>query len=233
MSAVFKSIDFIDVAQPRYNIYAIIHKGLRGFMVDTLLSWGRVDVRDEAELSGVIAQARGLLDMCAGHLQHENEFIHPVLEAARVGAATQTRDDHVEHETSIAGMRKQVAMVEAAQGVRRAELAQPFYLQLSAFVAENFEHMIVEETDNHAVLSNAHSYAEILAIEQRIVSSLKPEHSFIGLRWMLSHINASERAFMLGGMKRNAPQPVFAAVMGLAREVLSERDFNKLDAALA
>ena len=232
MSVVLKPSDFA-ATQPRYNIYTIIQKGLRGFMVDTLLRWGKADVADEAELVSVIAQARGLLDMCAGHLHHENEFIHPVLESARVGAATQTRDDHVEHETAIAGMRKQVAMVEAAQDVRRAELAQQFYLQLSVFVAENFEHMMIEETANHAVLSSTHSDAEILAIEHRIVSSLKPEQSFIGLRWMLSHINATERAFMLGGMKRNAPPPVFATAMGLAREVLSDRDFNKLETALA
>jgi hypothetical protein len=93
--------------------------------------------------------------------------------------------------------------------------------------------MITEETDNHAVLSNAISDADILAIEHRIVSSLRPEQSFIGMRWMLGHINACERAFMLSGMKRNAPPPVFTAVLGLAREVLSERDFNKLEAALA
>jgi hypothetical protein len=120
MSAVLKLNDFA-ATQPRYNIYTIIHKGLHGFMVDTLLRWGKTDVTDEAELAGVIAQVSGLLDMCAGHLHHEDEFIYPVLESARVGAATQTRADHVAHETAIAGLRQQLALVNVAYGVRRAE----------------------------------------------------------------------------------------------------------------
>lgn len=238
MSAVlkpseFKPSDFADTAEHRYNIYAIVHKGLRGFMTDTLLRWGKADMNDEQERIAVIAQVRGLLDMCMGHLQHENTFVHPALEAARAGAAAQTSHEHVEHETEIAELRAQLAAVESAREPRRAMLAQQFYLRLSAFVAENFEHMIVEETDNHAVLIAAYSDAEILAIEQRIVAAIAPDKSFIGLRWMIGHINATERAFMLGGMKRGAPPQVFNAVMGLAREVLSERDFNKLEVALA
>jgi hypothetical protein len=50
---------------------------------------------------------------------------------------------------------------------------------------------------------------------------------------MLSNINASERVAKLSGIKHNAPSPVFNAVLQLAREVLSERDFIKLEAALA
>jgi Hemerythrin HHE cation binding domain len=238
MSAVLKPSDFnasdlADTAEQRYNIYSIIHKGLRGFMTDTLLRWGKADMGDEQERGVVIAQVRGLLDMCHSHLQHENDFVHPALESARLGAAKQTNHDHIEHATAIAELRAQLTAVESSLGWRRAMLAQRFYLRLSAFVAENFEHMIVEETDNHAVLIDAYSDAEILAIEHRLVASLQPEESFIGLRWMIGHINATERAFLLGGMKRGAPPPVFDAVMGLAREVLSQRDFDKLEMALA
>lgn len=49
---------------------------------------------------------------------------------------------------------------------------------------------------------------------------------------MIGHINATERAFKLGGIKHGAPPQVFNAVMGLAREVLSQRDFDKLELAL-
>jgi hypothetical protein len=38
---------------------------------------------------------------------------------------------------------------------------------------------------------------------------------------------------MLGGMKHGAPPEVFAGVMALAREVLTQRDYYKLERALA
>lgn len=232
-SSTFKPGDFADTAEQRYNIYTFIHKGLRGFMTDTLLCWGKADMGDEQARGAAIAQVRGLLDMCQGHLHHENEFIHPALEAARSGAAAQTRHDHVEHEAAIAELRAQLAAVESSQASRQATLAQQFYLRLSTFVAENFEHMVVEETDNHAVLIGAYSDAEILAIKNRLVASLTPQESFTDLRWMIGHINAAERAILLGDMKHGAPPQVFTAVMGLAREVLSQQDFDKLELALA
>lgn len=233
MAAVLKPRDFADIAAQRYNIYTVVHKGLRGFMADTLLRWGKADMEDEQDCAAAIAQVRGLLYMCEGHLEKENEFVHPALEAARSGAAAQTAHQHVEHEAALAELREQVTAIESAKGPRRAVLAQQFYLGLSAFVAENFEHMIVEETDNHAVLIGAYSDAEVLAIERQIVASLPPDKAFVGLRWMIGHINAGERAFLLGGMKRGAPPQVFNAVMGMAREVLSQRDFDKLELALA
>lgn len=236
MAAVLKPTDFAtdsNSVEPRYNIYTIIHKALRGFMTDTLLRWGKADTTDAQELAEVITHTRDLLEMCAGHIQHENTFLHPALEAARHGAAGQTAGDHIEHEAAIAGLRTQVAAVERSNHFQREVLAQQFYLRLSAFIAENFEHMLVEETSNQTVFSEAYSDAEILTIEQQIIASLTPDELFKDLRWMIGHINAAERAFMLGGMKQGAPPPVFAAVMGLAREVLSERDFNKLATALA
>ena len=93
--------------------------------------------------------------------------------------------------------------------------------------------MVVEETDNHRALIEAYSDEEVLAIEHAIVGSLSPEESFAGLRWMIPHINASERAFLLGGMRRGAPPEVFKLVMELACEALSQRDFYKLEKALA
>ena len=50
---------------------------------------------------------------------------------------------------------------------------------------------------------------------------------------MIPQINASERAWLLGGMKRGAPPEVFRLVIELARETLSQRDFYKLEKALA
>ena len=233
MAAVLKPSDFTAVAQQRYNIYTVIHKGLRGFMTDTLHRWGRADMTDDKDRTTAIAQVRALLNTCAGHLQHENDFLHPALEAARSGASAQTAHDHVDHEAAIAELREQLAVFEAAAAVQRPYMALQFFRRLSVFVAENFEHMIVEETDNHAVLIGAYSDDEILAIQHRLVASLSPEESFTDLRWMIGYANSQERAFLLGGMKLGAPPPVFQAVMGLAREVLSPGDFEKLESALA
>ena len=221
-----------DDAASRYNIYTIIHKALRAFMADTLLKVGRMDVADDAEGGEAIAQVRALLVMCTGHLHHENNFVHPAIEKAFPRATARTVDDHKHHEISIAELEQQVARFEAAPAEKRPQGAWALYLVLSGFLAENFTHMIVEETANHAALIAAYTDAEILGIEQALVASLSPEQKFASMQWMIPYINASERAFLLGGMKRHAPPPVFEGVLGLARDRLSQRDFYKLERAL-
>ncbi len=234
MSAVLKEIAPSAAApSSRHNIYSVIHKALRAFMTDTLLKIGRMDVTDAAERAEAIAQLHRLLAMCSSHLHHENEFIHAAIEAARPRGAARTTEDHRHHERAIAGLRDEVAGFEAAPAELLPALARQLYLSLSAFVAENFTHMITEEVENHATLIEAYDEGQVLALEQRLVASLSPEEKFTAMSWMIPHINANERAFLLGGLKRHAPREVFEAVLGLARDRLGQRDFYKLERALA
>jgi hypothetical protein len=233
MSAILKEAVSSSAASARYNIYRVIHKALRAFMADTLLKIGKMDVNDDGERAEALAQLRGLLAMCDSHLHHENAFIHTAIEKARPRATARTVEDHRHHEAALAGLEREIVQLESAAAGLRPALAQDLYLSLSRFVADNFTHMITEETENHAALTGAYDDSQVLAIEQSLVASLSPEQKFTSMRWMIPHINASERAFLLGGMKRHAPPPVFEAALGLARERLSQRDFYKLERALA
>ena len=234
MSAVLKEVESASVApSPRHNIYSVIHKALRAFMTDTLLKIGRMDVGDDGERCETMTQLRGLLALCGSHLEHENDFVHPALEQARPNGAARTDAEHRHHELAIAGLQSELERFESASPERRPQQAKSLYLSLSAFIAENFAHMITEEVENHATLVEAYDEAEVLALEQRLVASLSPEEKFTAMSWMIPHINASERAFLLGGLRRRAPREVFEAVLGLARDSLSQRDFYKLERVLA
>ena len=65
----------------RLDVYTPIHKALRAFMTHTLLRLGSLDAQDDEDLRGALAQLSALLDMMRGHLQHENSFVHPLIEA--------------------------------------------------------------------------------------------------------------------------------------------------------
>lgn len=228
-----QAVSHENLDESRYNIYAAIHKGLRGFMADVLLKLGRMDVTDACEREQVLTELRGLLAMCRGHLQHENDFVHPAIARSDAQLSARTAHEHVEHVAHIEALGRQIAQLESAGSARQAALAQALYLNVSAFVAQNLAHMVVEETENHGALIRACNEEQVFEIEHRIVASLSPQESVESLRWMLAHINAGERAALLGGMKRNAPPEVFDSVFELARQVLSQRDFYKLEMALS
>ena len=73
-------------AMPRRDLYAAIHKALRSFMSETLVRIGHIDVSDVADRDAALTQLDELLDLCADHLRHENEFVHPAMEARAPGA---------------------------------------------------------------------------------------------------------------------------------------------------
>jgi len=216
----------------RYNLYSSIHKALRGFMLNTVTRVGQADVEDECELAQVIEQVRTLLQDCRSHLKHENEFVHPAMERVLRHSSQHTADDHVQHERTIAELESQVERLIAAPAVQRSFLTSQLYLRLTAFIAENLEHMLVEETDNHQALIAAYTDAELLQIKGAIVASIPPQDNMRMMKWMLEYMNNAERIAIVKDIKAHAPPMVFHAVMDTARSTLSQRDYFKLERAL-
>jgi hypothetical protein len=72
---------------PRVDLYAGIHKALRAFMTDTLLGLGRMDVEDDLDFAQGCQRVAQLLDVLQAHLEHENRFVHPAIEARAQGGS--------------------------------------------------------------------------------------------------------------------------------------------------
>ena len=148
---------------PRMDMYGGIHKALRALMADTLLAVGRMDSGDELELAQTTQRVVELLDFCASHLAHENEFVHTALEARAPGASAAVAHEHEEHERHIQELRQAVEVLRATPAVQRDAAAQDLYRALALFIAGNFQHMHVEETAHNAVLWARYTDAELVA----------------------------------------------------------------------
>jgi len=217
---------------PRYDSYLAIHKALRLFMCDTLTRIGRTDPSDDAEVQATLTQLDDLLDLCTLHIKDENDFIHPALERARQGSAARIQGEHEHHHESITRLRELARQADAASTDARHAALNHLYRAMALFVADNFEHMHVEETEHNAVLWAHYSDDEILAVEHELVASIPPQAMMNALRWFLPGLNAVERTGMLKGMQAGMPPPVFDAVLDIARQTLPQHDFAKLSHAL-
>ena len=218
---------------PRIDLYAPIHKALRNAMTDTLALVGRLDVFDADEMVSTMTRFDALLDLCLQHLEHENEFIHPAIEARQPRGARRTADDHLEHVLSIEALRSEGLALQVAEPSERMALAQRLYRHLALFVAENFQHMHIEETVNNAALWAAYSDAELLALHGRLMASISPQEHLAVARWMLPALSPVERAGMLNAEKRELPPEAFLGVVEHVRPHLDARGWDKLAAIVA
>lgn len=189
----------------RVGFHVPIHKALRSFMTDTLGRVGRVDVDDEADLTCMLDQLDELLAFCAAHVAH--------LE-------------------SIETLRTEAQVLAAAPADARTVLAHRLYRHLALFVADNFQHMHIEETANNAVLWAGDDDAELHAVHAWPFGTLSSDEKLQVARWMVPALTPAERAAMLGAAQRDAPPEAYLATLAVVRPHLDDTAWAKLAAAL-
>jgi hypothetical protein len=217
---------------PRLDLYAGIHKALRSFMMDTLGRVGRLDTFDAGEMDDTLGQLAALLALCEKHLQHENDFVHTALEARQPGASGRVAEEHLEHLESIAALREDAQQLRRAASAQRPPAALRLYRHLALFVAENFEHMQVEETAHNAALWMNYTDDELHALHGRLMASIPPQEVLEVARWMVPALSPAERAAMLNGMKAELPPQAFQALVGTVRPYLDDLAWTKLAPAI-
>lgn len=216
----------------RHDMYRPVHKGLRNLMCDVLVRVGRMDAGDDAEAVATAGCLRDMLVLCRSHLHHENQFIHAAMESRNYGSAATTAGDHLHHEKSIEALEVRLRVLEHGNREARQAAAQAIYRDLALFVADNFQHMDVEETANNAVLWESHTDEELAAVHDALVASIPPEKMLAYLRWMVPAMAPDERVELLTGIRQNLPAEAFVGVLAVTKPGLAERDWHKLMAAL-
>lgn len=218
----------VAAAAPRFDMYSGIHKALRALMADTLLAVGRMDVADDLDLAQVTQRVLELLNFCASHLKHENEFVHTAIEARAEGGSEVIAHEHTEHLQHLAQLSQLVAQLRRCELVQRVALATTLYRELALFVAGNFVHMHQEETAHNALLWAKYSDAELVDVHDRLVASIPPEEMMFTARWLVPYLSPVERAGLLADMRAKAPAPAFQAILDTVQPHLTIIEWAKL-----
>jgi hypothetical protein len=220
-----ETVAFADRQKPYRNI----HKALRANMMKTLLTVSQADPHEEADRLAASASVDDLIDACAAHLEHEMAFIHPVLHERGVEAVGDFDDDHGSQRGVMTRLRRLSAAVRQAKPTAARETLYQLYLELSAFIGHNFEHMAEEESIlTHAVWQKL-TDAEIAEVEGRIVASLPPQEAMWGVEWMAKSLNHAELIEVLQGMKAGMPPQVFAGVLAMVKGCVRPSSLARLD----
>jgi hypothetical protein len=217
---------------PRHDLYALIHKALRLAMADALTRVGRLDTDEDGDVRAAAVTVRELVELCRLHLDKEEQYVHPALEAAIPGSSGRTSRDHDDHLRAFDRLEAGVRAIERSTGARAAQAAQRLYRDLALFMAENLVHMHGEEVDNNAVLWATMSDDELLAVERRLVASIAPDRMGAILRWMAPAMTPAERARFFSNLRAKLPPPAFATVMSDVIALLDGEAKRKLLQAL-
>lgn len=215
-------------APPQVDLYGPVHKGLRFAQCGLLTRMGSVDLRDKTSRQMLLDDLEGLFCMIESHMDHEDRFIHPALERRRPGSAAGLDDAHEAHRRDIIELRELATALESAPMATAPAIARRLYQKFGHFVADDLEHMRVEEEVIQPLLDELYSTEEQQSIEEALVASVPPDVMMAFLRVMVPAIRPEERVFLLSKPKAALPEEAFANVLALVKLTLSDYEFQDL-----
>lgn len=216
------------VQTARHDLYGAVHKALRAFLSETLVRVGRIDVDDPFDLDEALDQLRQTLDFLTAHLRHEDDFVHPAIEARRLAGTERVSHEHADHVAAIARLHGDVARLVSAACAERATLARRLYLDLVRLVAETLEHLHYEETMLGPLLWELYTDVELAAIHGRLRANMSPADMLLALRWAIPAATPSERASLVSEMKAAMPPEALLSVLVMVRPHLDPTGWIKL-----
>lgn len=217
----------------RYNIFQLIHKGLRASLYQTALQLQQTDFTCEEATEEAINKVKEIVMLFEGHAQKEDKYVLPAIHAYEPSVVSSFEAEHVEDEKLGHHLQNCLTRLSTASSfleklVAGRELNESFV----AFTVFNLQHMAKEEDVINKILWRYYNDEEIKLISGKISASIEPWIQEFYATWMLRGINDLEAAEWLKAIERGMPEVVFQTLMQKAEAEWTPERFRKITHSL-
>mgnify|MGYP000553621973 CR=1 FL=1 len=204
---------------PVPDLYSLFHKALRLGLTDLMNRMAVTDAQDREGWARIEDEGLVLQGILLKHSAHEEHFLHPMILAAAPQVAAKLDADHERLDDGVRRLGAALAGLGAVtDAAERADAAQVIYRELSAFIADYFQHLLVEETEAMPAL-NRHFPPDVMMQTHRdLVASIPPEEKLAELPLIARAWTPAERIMLMAMTRAAAPRPFFDA----ARKVMAD-----------
>lgn len=218
----------------RYNIFQLIHKGLRAALYQTAVQLQQTDFTVEDEAEGALNRVKEVIMLFEGHAHKEDNYILPVIMPFEPSVAASFEDEHRKDEELGRQLQDAITKLEKAHSPLELLMAGRILVSgFEAFVIFNLQHMAKEEDIINKILWRYLQDHEIRMISTRISESTAPWMQDFYATWMLRGINNNEAATWLKAIEAGMPPVVFQTMMQKAKQELSEQRLRKITRGLS
>jgi hemerythrin-like domain-containing protein len=220
------------IEQVATDLYNDVHKGIRRDLFALTERAGNLDPSFRTGRVDLAAHLDRTVELLVKHAHHEDTYVQPSIERHLPDVAAQIEKDHERLESRLVDLQGMAyAATDAMQSAQRFSVHR-LYVELASFTSDYLAHQDLEERVVMPALEKALGPDAVLGIHGAIVSSIPPADMAKALSLMLPAMNIDERAELLGGIRVNAPAPVFEGVWGLAGSLLAPPDYAARGARL-
>ncbi len=213
----------------RYNIFQLIHKGLRASLYQTAVLLQQTDFTEEAETEEALSHVKEIIMLFEAHAHKEDHFILPAIMPFEPSVAASFEDEHVQDEELGRQLQEAITKVEKAHShLEQLMAGRMLVFQFEAFLVFNLQHMAKEEDIINKILWRYFQDEEIKMLSARITGSVEPWMQDFYAKWMLRGINNNEVVNWFRAIEAGMPPVVFQALLQKASQELTEVRLDKI-----
>ena len=218
------------MSQPRMNLYAFPHKGLRNAISQLSLTAGNTNCSDQDSLNTLKSLAKEVFTLLGLHAHSEETVVLPALEAKVPGSSEENIAEHEQLEKEIEVMKQELNTITMDSS---AHFVSSFYEAVANFYSKYLAHMAMEESKMNALIWANFTDAELMEQHGKIMSTLTPEQIMMWFKYIVPALNHFERTIIMGGFKENAPTTFFDSVLDMLSGLIKQNEYQQLSLALS
>ena len=218
------------MTQPRMNLYAFPHKGIRNVVSQLSLCAGNTDCSDQHSLSSLKTLADEVFTLLGLHAHSEETVVLPALEIRVPGSTEENITEHEQLESEIDSMKKELDAISCDSP---PNVLSDFYSSISNFQSKYLAHMAMEESKMNQLIWKNFTDEELMGLHGKIMSTFTPEQIMMWFKYIVPALNPFERTIIMGGFKANAPTPFFDSVLDMLSGLMQKNEHEQLNIALS
>lgn len=217
----------------RYNIFQLVHKGLRAALYQTALQLQQTDFMAEEERTAAINSVKEIVMLFESHAHKEDSFVLPAIQAFEPSVVATFEAEHVTDMQLGENLQKSLELLETPDALdditaTGARLTEDFV----AFTVFNLRHMAKEEDLINKILWRYYTDDEIKKISGQITASVEPWMQDFFSTWMLRGISNPEAITWMKAIERGMPAVVYQTLLQKAEKELPNKRYYKVTQSL-
>lgn len=218
----------------RFNIFNLVHKGLRAALYQTAMQLQQTDFTSDCAVENAVESVREIILLFEAHASKEDQYLMPAIDSYEPSVAATFEAEHVQDERLGLQLEGCAAQLESAGTLLQRNIAgRALNTAFTAFVAFNLDHMNKEEDIINKILWRYYSDDEIRRINGAIVANVEPWIMDFNMKWMLRGVNNTEAWSWMKAVESSAPPVHFQTLMQKAEREWTRERFEKVTGMLS
>ena len=216
-----------EMDKTKIRIYASVHKGIRNLIARFSFHAGKTDWTDFAAFSVLHNEWEVVLKLLNSHQEHEDKFIHPVLDKVSLGSHRGYQADHHVQWKVLNNLDSQFNRLLNGDGSEDGqETGLEFYRQLNLFYSEFLKHLNREETEAERILNALCLPEDLMRMLDRIISCIPQDEMLLYIDCMFPAMNFPECVQLMKIIRKSAPKELLNSLEERVLGIRGEEDWR-------